>query len=177
VAAGGAVGGAAAVGLVAAQNYAIDKGVQTVEKTVDKDGKTFDIESQKQQITADMKQMFNNPEQPIGVSNAQPSFQQVKDEYEKVKTTHLDDTQRQHLGVAERYLHKSLQDCNASPQYKEFCLGNFYRSITAEIKNGTIDIPNPYQSNSVGKSRGMGKSQTQTQTKSKSQSKSKGVDI
>ncbi|MBQ9184103.1 MAG: hypothetical protein IJ143_10080, partial [Neisseriaceae bacterium] len=175
VAAGGVVGGAAAVGIVAAQNYAIDKGVQTVEKTVDKDGKTFDIESQKQQITADMKQMFNNPEQPIGVSNAQPSFQQVKDEYEKVKTTHLDDTQRQHLGVAERYLHKSLQDCNASPQYKEFCLCNFYRSITAEIKNGTIDIPNPYQSNSVGKSRGMGKSQTQTQTKS--QSKSKGVDI
>lgn len=150
---------------------------QKVEKTVDKDGKTFDIESQKQQITADMKQMFNNPEQPIGVSNAQPSFQQVKDEYEKVKTTHLDDTQRQYLGVSERYLHKSLQDCNASPQYKEFCLCNFYRSITAEIKNGTIEIPNPYQSNSVGKSRGMGKSQTQTQTKSKSQSKSKGVDI
>ena len=79
VAAGGAVGGAAAVGLVAAQNYAIDKGVQTVEKTVDKDGKTFDIESQKQQIKADVKQMFNNPDEPISVNTA------ARDEVEHLK--------------------------------------------------------------------------------------------
>ncbi|MBP3221259.1 MAG: PriCT-2 domain-containing protein [Neisseriaceae bacterium] len=74
VAAGGAVGGAAAVGLVAVQNYVIDKGLQSVEKTAD-------IDNRKQQATADVKQMLNNPEQPLKMETNSA----FRDEVEQLK--------------------------------------------------------------------------------------------
>ena len=73
----------------------------------------------------------------------QTDIQQWQCLYNHAKET-LTTEQKQHLSVAERYLHKSLNDSNATEQYQAFCITNFYRSTINEILDGTINIPNPY---------------------------------
>lgn len=70
-------------------------------------------------------------------------IQQWQRLYNHAKAT-LTTEQKQHLSVAERYLYKSLNDSNATEQYRAFCITNFYRNTSNEILHGTINIPNPY---------------------------------
>lgn len=95
------------------------------------------------------------------------SFEQVQHDYNQAKAT-LSPKQQEYLAVAERLLHHAFEKGRISSHTQEYYLGNFYRHTTAEIKNGTIDIPNPYtKSSKVSKTQSINKPKTQT----------KGVDI
>ncbi|MBR5675236.1 MAG: hypothetical protein IKX14_02200, partial [Neisseriaceae bacterium] len=170
VAAGGVVGGAAAVGFVAAQNYAIDKGVQTVENT-------FDIESQKQQAQADIKQMFNNPEQPIGVNTPQANntplpernghytaehIQRINADYSQAVAT-LPENQQRDLQRLEKYMvEKMSNNPEVSKSSLNQAMAAFKRQVSSDINNGRFNMPafdKPART----------QSKTQTRTKTQSQ--------
>lgn len=94
-------------------------------------------------------------------------FDLLQQDYLKAKAT-LSPKQQEYLSVSERLIHHSFEKEHISQHTREYYLGNFYRNTTAEIKNGTIDIPSPYaKSKTVSKSRNISKPKTQT----------KGVDI
>jgi hypothetical protein len=91
----------------------------------------------------------------------------VQHDYNQAKAT-LSPKQQEYLAVAECLLHHAFKKGRISSHTQEYYLGNFYRHTTAEIKNGTIDIPNPYsKTQETNKTRNTSKPKTQT----------KGVDI
>ena len=99
------------------------------------------------------------------VETASPKKQdleQLRQDYHQAKAT-LTPKQQEYLSVAERLIHHSFEKEHISAHTREYYLGNFYRNTTAEIKNGTIDIPSPYaKSQRVNRTRSITKPKTQT---------------
>ena len=67
----------------------------------------------------------------------------LKQQYQAAKAT-LSPKEQESLFVAERLIQHSFEQGNISPNTQEYYLENFYRNVTKEIKNGTFQIPNPY---------------------------------
>ena len=78
------------------------------------------------------------------LSNIKPNdLTQLKQQYQAAKAT-LSPKEQESLSVAERLIQHSFEQSNISSHTREYYLGNFYRNVTKEIKNGTFQIPNPY---------------------------------
>ena len=70
-------------------------------------------------------------------------LKELEQQYQAAKAT-LSPKEQESLSVAERLIQHSFEQSNISSHTREYYLGNFYRNVTEEIKNGTFQIPNSY---------------------------------